>query len=595
MGRGEEVFGSLYDSGEVVFRQGDQGRAMYLVQSGTVRISREGPGGSELLAELGSGDFFGELALLGTARRTASAVASTPARLLPVTQASLLERVARDKGVALHLIDALCRRIDQTTSRLAASMNLGHSSGNSGSCLFTEGSAAGIDDSLLSDLRTAGFTAGEVILREGEPGEEMYILLEGQVEITRRVDDGEVVVSRRGRNEVFGEAALVTGGPRNATVRAVESTRVIVMDRAEFFGRLDRDPELALFVLQVLVGRLQQTLSAADSPSAAAAAPSAGPVALPSGLLRRPTLRVALVSLASCSGCVASLIDEPGVLEQFVEGVELVYCPLLVDADEIGQADLALVEGAVRTTEHEEKLRDLRAKTSVLAAWGSCATHGGLPAMANELELEDLIAESYGGARDTFGHYLSGSAALSAGAYSHDSLSLLREARPVHDCVRVDAFVPGCPPPVDLLFGLLDWTRGSESRGQAGGSVCKECTRKPSREPAGSLTFAVEDDDGRTCLTSLGAPCLGFLTRGGCGASCTRRGLACWGCRGVSAGTVTKMKAGDSLVQVALAALSRRCKVPEEELRPLMRALATRGSTMLGLDHRSSRDEGRLL
>ena len=97
--------------GEVVFRQGDKGVDMFVIQSGVVEISRgEGPDRT-VLATLRQGDFFGEMSLLESMPRDADAVALTQAELLVITQGGLLVRLRRDPSFAVEMLHKLSGRV----------------------------------------------------------------------------------------------------------------------------------------------------------------------------------------------------------------------------------------------------------------------------------------------------------------------------------------------------------------------------------------------------------------------------------------------------------------------------------------------------
>ena len=597
MPSGQEVFGSLFETGEAVFRQGDAGHEMYLIQSGSVEVRRESATGDTVLAELGEGGFFGELALIEMRPRTATVVATSPTRLVPLSRTSLFERMASDSDVAVHLITVLCDRIRRTTDRLASIVHEEechptHPPSFRAQNVGEDPSAPLIDGTFLATYASIAVDAGEAIVREGDEGETLYIVLEGEIEVTRRVDGTERVVARRGRNEIFGETAIVGDGIRTATVSARTDCRLIPISREDFLTRIRTQPELALFVLQVLVARLHLTLAAIDDP---ACVYEDAPRPLPPRLSADRPLRVAFVSLASCAGCVVSLLDEPGALQGLTEGFEVTYCPLLMYSDEIGQVDVAVIDGAVRTREEEDVLREARENSRFLVAWGTCATHGGVPAMANDLELEELIEESYGLSQDTFAYYLSGASGVRDHTYQAELLTLHRKAGKALDYVRVDYYVPGCPPDITLLMGLLGEMRTGEPGGDRAAIVCRECRRKPvsDRVTAFSMTFRENGED-ELCMTSGGTPCMGFLTRGGCGAVCPESGLACWGCRGSSHSALRRIRAGETYEQVMLAAFARRCGVDQEEVRPMLRAMRRRGNTSLGLDQGFVRDESRM-
>jgi F420-non-reducing hydrogenase small subunit len=292
-------------------------------------------------------------------------------------------------------------------------------------------------------------------------------------------------------------------------------------------------------------------------------------------LTKAERVKVALVSLSTCAGCSAVFLD-PDILGEVSEAAEIVYCPMLIDRDHFAEADMALVDGAVRLKEDEEKLEEARAKSRLLVAWGTCAAFGGIPAHANQYELEDLIKETYGHAYDAYAYYLSGAGGVEGATYQEEGVSLLRKAYAVDDVVRVDYYVPGCPPVPELLLKLLAELTGRHLKG-AKPIVCAECGRRPAKRPVESLEAFPRQDEAGTCFHSLGVLCLGLMTKGGCGAVCTRNGLPCWGCRGPAGVTLKKMAAGDSFEEVVIGRLIKRCKMEEARLKPAVKLLRKQG------------------
>ncbi|HWS56573.1 MAG TPA: DUF1003 domain-containing protein [Pyrinomonadaceae bacterium] len=106
-------------AGRALFREGDRGDAMYLIEDGTVRIHvRDADGDEVTLAELSRGDFFGEMALLDGNPRSAQATTLVASRLAVLTRDDFLSFVRRDPGVALNMLAALTARLRQTDEML---------------------------------------------------------------------------------------------------------------------------------------------------------------------------------------------------------------------------------------------------------------------------------------------------------------------------------------------------------------------------------------------------------------------------------------------------------------------------------------------
>jgi CRP-like cAMP-binding protein len=105
-------FGREFPAGTVLFREGERGEVMFVVQSGAVRITKHVEGGEKVLAVLGAGEFFGEMAILNGKPRTATATVVEGARCLVIDPPTLQEMVARNTEIALRLIKKLAKRLD---------------------------------------------------------------------------------------------------------------------------------------------------------------------------------------------------------------------------------------------------------------------------------------------------------------------------------------------------------------------------------------------------------------------------------------------------------------------------------------------------
>ncbi len=105
-------FGREYQPGEVLFREGESGEVMFVIQSGAVRITKEVGGEAKSLAVLGPGEFLGEMAILNGKPRTATATVVETTRCLVIEAKTLESMVARNAEIALRLIKKLAKRLD---------------------------------------------------------------------------------------------------------------------------------------------------------------------------------------------------------------------------------------------------------------------------------------------------------------------------------------------------------------------------------------------------------------------------------------------------------------------------------------------------
>jgi len=102
------------------------------------------------------------------------------------------------------------------------------------------------------------YRAGEPIVRQGEKGSQMYVLQRGRVEVIRESEGREDRLGLLGPGAVFGEMAIFEREVRSATIRAVEDSRVLTIDRRTFLRRVQEDPSLAFHILRSLSGRVRE-------------------------------------------------------------------------------------------------------------------------------------------------------------------------------------------------------------------------------------------------------------------------------------------------------------------------------------------------
>ena len=124
---------------------------------------------------------------------------------------------------------------------------------------------AGLDDAELARLAAVADTvelgAGDVLIREGDAGDALFVVLEGELAVTKRSGKVDVPLAVVGPGEVQGELAVLEGRPRTATVRAVGSATLLRLRRDALLDVLGRQPELALSLLRTTAGRLRSTES----------------------------------------------------------------------------------------------------------------------------------------------------------------------------------------------------------------------------------------------------------------------------------------------------------------------------------------------
>jgi len=163
-------------------------------------------------------------------------------------------------------------------------------------------------------------------------------------------------------------------------------------------------------------------------------------------------VRLATVWLDGCSGCHMSFLDIDEALISLAEKVDLVYSPLVDEKNFPEQVDISLVEGAVSSEGDLHKIKMVREHSKTLISLGDCAVSANVPAMRNPFGVKAVCDRAY---REN--------ATLDAGVPNQDVPKLLERARPVHEVVPVDVFVPGCPPAASvILFVLTELLEGRQ-------------------------------------------------------------------------------------------------------------------------------------
>jgi sulfhydrogenase subunit delta len=208
---------------------------------------------------------------------------------------------------------------------------------------------------------------------------------------------------------------------------------------------------------------------------------------------RRP--RIGVVKFASCDGCQLTLLDLEDELLAIAERVDVVEFAEATSRRSAGPFDVLFVEGSVSTQEQADEIVRLRAVSQRLVTIGACATAGGIQAIRNWFDHDEIRAAVYP---------------------QPEFIDSLAQARPVADFVAVDGELRGCPiSPGQLREFLVALVTGRRPQ-LPDEAVCLECKRR------GVVCVAV----------ARGIACLGPVTRTGCGAICPAYGRGCYGCFG---------------------------------------------------------------
>jgi F420-non-reducing hydrogenase small subunit len=229
--------------------------------------------------------------------------------------------------------------------------------------------------------------------------------------------------------------------------------------------------------------------------------------------------------LSGCSGCHVAIVDLHEKLLNLADEVEFVRAPVLMDEKGYPEADIGIVEGAIRSVHDREAVQHMRDSVRTLVAFGTCAVYGGPSGIGWLHDSESVFAQVYDGGPTNAGHERP-----DAGAPR-----LEESVVPIDEVVEVDFMLPGCPPSPYFIAAALRLLLDGSGPKLSKRTVCSGCTRKMSRRPGTALRKgAVTAADEQLCLLSQGVVCMGSVTLDRCFSPCPQKGVACMGCNGPS-------------------------------------------------------------
>jgi len=155
-------------------------------------------------------------------------------------------------------------------------------------------------------------------------------------------------------------------------------------------------------------------------------------------------IKFATAWLGGCAGCHMSFLDLDEKLIDLADKIELVYSPI-ADVKEFPEGvDVALVEGAVANLDNLKLAQEIRAHSRLVVSFGDCAVTGNVPSLRNKLGVDDLLTAVY---HEGPGRHLADDDGVLP--------KLLPKVLPLHQVVKVDAFLPGCPPDADRIWAAV--------------------------------------------------------------------------------------------------------------------------------------------
>jgi F420-non-reducing hydrogenase small subunit len=253
--------------------------------------------------------------------------------------------------------------------------------------------------------------------------------------------------------------------------------------------------------------------------------------------------RFAVLQLSGCSGCEVALLNA----EEWVDQFDLEYMTLVMSAYDVPEVEVLLVTGGVRTEEDLYRLRRAVRMADEVVAVGTCAISGGIANLGDRTEVREVFL-----AQEERVHLP----------------DLLPKCRPVDTVVKIDRYLPGCPPTPKLFMAILRKLPDLK----IAKTVCQECGRKKVREMRPKHLYGFQQGEvlPDVCLVNQGYMCIGTSTRGGCLALCTIPGYPCVGCRGPSDAFIEKESQAwfNSIHRV----FSHMTDIPDEEIDSALRS-----------------------
>jgi F420-non-reducing hydrogenase small subunit len=306
--------------------------------------------------------------------------------------------------------------------------------------------------------------------------------------------------------------------------------------------------------------------------------------------------KVAFYWCASCGGCEETILDLNEDILKVTDAVDIVFWPVAMDfkrkdVEALGSRELAVsfINGAIRTEEQEEMVKLLREKSSLVVAFGSCAHLGGIPGLGNFWTRETIFRRVY--AEVPTVENPKGTRPQQKTVVDSDEVITLPEfydtVKTLDQTISVDYYLPGCPPPPDLIAKALDAILKGELPEKGAvlapdKALCDTCPRnetKPDKLWIKEIKRPYEVKlDPEKCFLTQGVICLGPATRSGCGERCIKANLPCRGCMGPIKGVVDQ--GAKALAMVAsILGVEEEAKLTEKDVQKLIDGVVDPGGT----------------
>lgn len=236
-----------YPMGEVVCREGEEGHSIYAIIKGSVKVYVEGVAGEKIaIAQLKEGDFFGEVGFFADGKRHASVMAIDDTELLEIGKDDMAAVQERHPRIREVLEDFYKKRVFDKIMAVSPLF----------STLKKE------DREVVSKcFRLKSFKERDVVIREGDEGDSLFLVKSGKVEIFTSEGEKNVPLATLEEGDFFGEVSLITGKPRTATVKAMTQLELMELSRNDLMRCIEKHPKVEEILKRYLKVRMENTIS----------------------------------------------------------------------------------------------------------------------------------------------------------------------------------------------------------------------------------------------------------------------------------------------------------------------------------------------
>jgi predicted acylesterase/phospholipase RssA/CRP-like cAMP-binding protein len=236
--------------GQTIFEQGEVGDSMYVLKQGHLGVRMLNSQGDEMDIgeETESGTSVGEMSLVTGQVRLASVYARSEVELVRIDKVAFDRLVEAHPGLLVDLAETTAPRLQRVQLARVLMDLLGE-----------------IDlttlQTLQAELEWRQLSHGEVLIHQGDPGDAMYIVINGGLRVSAILPDGtERVVDESGPGDVVGEFALLTGAARSASICAIRETNVVKLTPPVFTSLIERYPHAMMQIARIIIDRHKRSL-----------------------------------------------------------------------------------------------------------------------------------------------------------------------------------------------------------------------------------------------------------------------------------------------------------------------------------------------